>query len=154
MTHPDAAQIKSKCLELLARRELTRVELLNKLSQRGFDHDTVYAVIDELQQQGWQSDQRFTEQYIAMRSAKGFGPLRIKQELQQRGIEQINVEQALSAQDWQNSMFNAYRKKFSDPSIGDWPERAKRMRFLSYRGYTTDQINTLLNTEYAAESHQ
>ncbi|MCH9699091.1 MAG: recombination regulator RecX [Gammaproteobacteria bacterium] len=154
MSHPDSTQIKTKCLELLARREMTRLELVNKLTQRGFDVEAVHAVIDELHQQGWQSDQRFTEQYIAMRASKGYGPVRIKQELQERGIEQTDVEQSLPSQDWQIYMLKAYRKKFSDTHIIDWPERAKRMRFLSYRGYTAEQINTLLNTEYATELHQ
>jgi len=132
--------IKQICLELLARGELTRRLLARKLAQRGYQTDTVLQVIEELAEQGWQSDQRYTEQYIAMRSRKGFGPVRIQMELQQRGIEETAANHAVSDVLWQDNLANAYQKKYTNNPITCWSDRTKRMRFLQYRGFTSEQI--------------
>jgi len=43
-------------LRLLARREHSQQELLNKLALRGFEQDDAQPVIDEMAEQGWQDD--------------------------------------------------------------------------------------------------
>ena len=140
-------QIKQICLGLLARGELTRQLLAQKLKQRGYVSASVYLVIDELAEQGWQSDQRYTEQYIAMRTRKGFGPVRIQNELEQRGIEEVSASQAMRDLTWQDAIASTYRKKYNTRPITDWSDRAKRMRFLQYRGFTTEQIQRFMQTQ-------
>ncbi len=146
MSDDTSNKIKQICLELLARGELTRRLLVQKLAQRGYQSDTVLQVIDDLAEQGWQSDQRYTEQYIAMRSRKGFGPVRIQMELQQRGIDETAASHAVSDVLWQDYLAHAYRKKYSNTPITSWSDRTKRMRFLQYRGFTSEQIQRFLQT--------
>ncbi len=136
--------IKQMCLGLLSRGELTRYLLIKKLSDRGVSSDTVIEVIDELEDQGWQSDSRYTEQYLAMRSRKGFGPVRIQMELVQRGIDDCSANRAVWSIQWQEHLARTYLKKYDRKSIPDWQELAKRMRFLQYRGFTTEQINAYI----------
>ncbi len=139
-------KIEQICLELLTRGELTRWLLVQKLAQRGYQSDTVLQVIDELAEQGWQSDQRYTEQYIAMRSRKGFGPVRIQMEMEQRGIDETTASHATADLQWQDIIANAYRKKYNDSLITCWSDRAKRLRFLQYRGFTSEQIHRFMKT--------
>ncbi|MEE9424562.1 MAG: regulatory protein RecX [Methylococcales bacterium] len=146
MSDDTSNKIKQICLELLARGELTRQLLADKLAQRGYQSDAVMQVIDELTEQGWQSDQRYTEQYIAMRSRKGFGPVRIQMELQQRGIDETIASHAVSDVLWQDNLANAYRKKYNNSSITNWSDRTKRMRFLQYRGFPSEQIQRFMQT--------
>jgi regulatory protein len=140
----DTKKIEQICLELLTRGELTRLLLKQKLAQRGYQSDCVTQVIDMLAEQGWQSDQRYTEQYIAMRARKGFGPARIQMELEQRGIDESAASHAVNTMQWQENIANAYRKKYADSSILDWSDQAKRMRFLQYRGFSAEQIRSFM----------
>ena len=111
MCEDTSKKIKQICLELLTRGELTRRLLVQKLAQRGYQSDTVQQVIDALAEQGWQSDQRYTEQYIAMRSRKGFGPVRIQMELEQRGIDETAASHAVSEVLWQDNLARRISKK-------------------------------------------
>jgi len=139
-------QIKQKSLDLLARSELTRIMLARKLENRDYSATLVAQVIDELAEHGWQSDQRYLEHYIAMRSGKGFGPLRIQVELEQRGIDTVSASETLQTVQWSDVIARAYRRKYATSLITGWPEQAKRMRFLQYRGFTAEQINDFMKT--------
>ncbi|HFD12622.1 MAG TPA: regulatory protein RecX [Crenotrichaceae bacterium] len=138
--------IRQICLNLLTRSELSRTLLVRKLSDRGYTSDDVLDIVDELVEQGLQSDQRYTEQYIAMRARKGFGPERIRLELEQRGIEPVAAQSAVAALHWNDNIASVYKKKYKQSSVSDWSEYTKRMRFLHYRGFTTEQINQLMQS--------
>jgi regulatory protein len=75
-----------RAVGLLARREHSAYELTQKLANSDAPLDEVAQVIEQLQQAGLQSDLRFAENYVRYRSQRGNGPLRIKQELNERGV--------------------------------------------------------------------
>ena len=132
-------------LRLLARREQSRLELIQRLIKRGCDIDMAEALLDELAEAGWQSDQRFAEHYFQVRMNAGFGPLRIRAELQQRGIARATID-ALNddpVNDWQARLEQLYHKKYHDSAPDTQQERAKRSRFLSQRGFSPEQIRRL-----------
>ncbi len=89
-----------------------------------------------------QSDERYTESYVHMRRKRGYGPLKIKQELQQRGISSglIDIYVEFNDQIWLETACLAYEKKFAGKVLDSANERAKRMRFLQSRGFTGDII--------------
>ena len=80
-------QARHKAMDLLARREHTRKELTTKLATKGFQDDVIEQTINRLTEEGLQSDERFTEAFVTMRTKKGQGPLRILKELQERGVK-------------------------------------------------------------------
>ena len=129
-------------MRLLSRREHSAFEIRDKLLKRDFDNKEVEQVITELQQGGWLSDERYAEAYVRMRQLKGFGPVRIAMELNQRGVEESIVDTYLHADDesWQQTLEQQYRKKYKNKSIEDYNDKAKRIRFLQYRGFTLDVI--------------
>ncbi len=133
-------------LRLLTRREHSQAELITKLMQRGHEHTDIENVLTRLQTEGLQSDERFVQAYVRSRSERGMGPTRIRQELQQRGInEELLAAVDINAQDtWEEQIAAVYRKKFKDWVPITFAERAKCMRFLQYRGFTTEQINKFL----------
>ena len=101
--------------------------------------------MDELTAEGWQSDERYAREYSRMRIRKGNGPLRIQHELRERGIEDAPLDdfvQDLSS-DWDALIEHVHRKRFGDALPKSYSERAKRSRFLQYRGFTPEQIRTL-----------
>jgi regulatory protein len=132
---------------LLARREHSRRELHDKLRQKGYADTIITRVIAELETDRFQSDERFTDSLIRTRRDRGYGPIRIQKELQEKGIapELIDRLLNLSAQEWMDSLQRVWRKKFGDKIPKSYAERARQARFLHYRGFTSDQCQQVLN---------
>jgi regulatory protein len=139
--------IKEACLQYLIRREHSQKELLKKVSTKGFSRFDIDLVITDLAEQGLQSNARFAESYARSRVHRGFGPLRIKAELQQRGAGECSFDMAVEdiAGSWQELLVQVYEKKYgSRASAIDIKEQLKRSRFLQQRGFSTEMIRELL----------
>ncbi len=138
---------KSVAVKLLSRREHSAFEIRDKLFKRDFDGATIEQAIAELQQGGWLSDQRFAEAYIRMRQQKGFGPVRIAIELSERGVKENIIDTLLHADDevWQQTLLQQYLKKYKNTPIADYNDKAKRIRFLQYRGFSLDVIYNIVS---------
>jgi regulatory protein len=138
-------------LDLLARREHSSHELLEKLHERHPELDAelvLHPVIRQLIAENLQSDQRFVESYIRYRSSRGDGPLKITASLQPRKIASDLLKSALYEQgpDWVALCRQALQKKFRDfdqPSIA---EQQRMQRFLQQRGFTGEQVRKVLRT--------
>ena len=143
MSNPNKTIIRSKALDLLANREHTKLELQRKLSVKGFAALEIDEVIEELAQQGLQSNQRFLESYVNMRANRGFGPVRIKQELHERGIskELIGRSNVFASIDWQNLVQKVRVKKFGHVVANNFQDKSKQMRYLTYKGFDFELIN-------------
>jgi regulatory protein len=136
-----AKEIRVFCLRLLAGREHSKKELLQKLTLRGVDKNEALTVIDDLAKEGWQDDCRYAENFARSRLLKGYGPVRIAFELQQNGVDlqTVNLEEIVKAVagSWMDLLEQVYRKKFGqDDNLLDMKEWAKRSRFLMQRGFT------------------
>jgi len=138
---------KSVAVRLLSRREHSAFEIRDKLHKRDFDEAEIEQAVIQLQQGGWLSDERFAEAYIRMRQMKGFGPIRISIELNERGVNESIVGDYLYAgdEDWQQTLEQQYLKKYKNTSIADYNDRAKRIRFLQYRGFPLDAIYRIVS---------
>jgi len=138
---------------LLARREHSARELAVKLAAKGGDPETVATVIVRLIDERLQSDARYTEAYLRQRSEKGYGPMRIRAELRERGIDDGLIAQefrraeAAGEVDWFEVAAVAHAKKYGGRGIEDMKDRAKRTRFLQYRGFGHEQIAAALGHE-------
>jgi regulatory protein len=106
----------------------------------------VEQVLDRLKRNGLQSDERFTETFIEGRISKGQGPIRIRQELQARGIDQALSERCLQVyrEQWPSLMRRAHDAKFGPAPAADQKTLAKRARFLEYRGFPGEMIRSFL----------
>ncbi|MDT8281315.1 MAG: regulatory protein RecX [Gammaproteobacteria bacterium] len=138
---------KSVAVKLLSRREHSAVEIRDKLLKRDFEDSEITQAITELVQGGWLSDERFAEAYIRMRQQKGFGPIRISIELNERGVEEGIIDTYLHPYDpaWLQSLSKQYEKKYKNKIIEDYNDKAKRIRFFQYRGFALDAIYKVLN---------
>ncbi len=139
-------QARHRALDYLSRREHSNLELSHKLKRKGFEHNTIDSVLIQLRTDNLQSDERFMDSYVRMRTHKGFGPLRIQQELRERGI---NIDLERNDEGWNARAHQARTKRFGQEIPEDQRERAKQMRFLQSRGFTHVQIKTTLSfSEY------
>ena len=141
-----ATSAKQVAVRLLARREHSAEELRQKLTKREFEADEIATALLELRQGDWQSDERYAEAYIRVRRLKGFGPIRVASELRERGVDELVVGRYLLAEDdiWWQTLVHEYQKKYHGSQFEDYQEKAKRMRFLQYRGFSLDQIHEVV----------
>ena len=139
--------VRRTAMDLLARREHGRVELTRKLRQRGALPEMIDTALDRLTEEGLLSESRYLESFVSYRARSGYGPLRIREELSQRGLQRSDIELALreSGIDWQEQLTDTWRRKFSGHLPIDARERAKQGRFLSYRGYSMEMISRLFS---------
>jgi regulatory protein len=146
-TNDISLEIREYCLRLLARREHSQKELLNKLLLKGFDKEETLAVIEELAWQGWQSDARYAESYARYRIQKGYGPISVVYDLRQNGVDGINLENIVqkTAGSWMDLLEQVYNKKFNHDPLMDYKEWAKRSRFLMQRGFPGTMISALFD---------
>ncbi|RUO26128.1 hypothetical protein CWE09_05235 [Aliidiomarina minuta] len=140
----DVKAIEHRAVHLLGRREHSAAELKRKLRQKGFAAEPIDEVLELLAERGWQSDQRFTESYIRQRIENGYGPLKIRFDLQQKGIASSMIEELLAAQetDWVELARQRYVRRFGETPAADEKERARRLRHLYQRGFLPDQVRT------------
>jgi regulatory protein len=143
-TPTDQAACTRQALDLLARREHTRLELERKLLARGFGEDVAAAALDGLEQSGALTEARFTESFVRVRAARGQGPVRIRLELLERGVDATEAAAALKAYgfDWHELASRARIKRFGPSAPKDYKERARQARFLQYRGFEAAQIDS------------
>ena len=97
-------------------------------------------------QPGLLSDERFVDQYIAMRKRKGYGPVRICKELRERGINDTLIHEWIDERDdeWRTNMKQVVEKKFSVLVNAEYKEQARLARFLEYRGFPNHMIRDYL----------
>lgn len=134
-------------IDLLSRREHSAKELATKMRAKSFESEDIEPVLQYLKQHDYLSELRFTECIYRSRINKGYGQRYIEQELRQKGVSSdliLQVEQELTT-DWYDVALLAYQKKFGHKEWQNDKEKAKRIRFLQYRGFSTDEIFTALN---------
>jgi regulatory protein len=134
-------------MQWLARREHSRRELQDKLSKKGCDAALAAEVVNKLESERLVSDDRFMESLIRARRNRGYGPLRIQKELQEKGVapEAIATWLDVTSREWVDDIRRVQRKKFGGRIPRSYAERARQARFLQYRGFTYDQIQQLLD---------
>ena len=110
------AAVRRAAMDLLARREHGRIELARKLRQRGADVEMIEAALDRLAEEGLLSESRYIESFIRGRAGSGYGPLRIREELAQRGLPRAEIEAALQASgyDWNEHLQQLWQRRFGE----------------------------------------
>ena len=139
-------------LRLLGQREHGRAELQAKLKAKGCPGTVVAEVLDGLQENGAQSDERFAAALARRRVERGYGPLYIRAELKDRQVDEALAEEALNQPPayWSEVANRALAKKFPNRddggsgSVGKGASYAAQARFLSRRGFPSDLIYRLL----------
>ena len=137
--------VRRAAMDLLAQREHGRVELARKLRRRGAPPELIDSALDRLSEEGLLDESRYLESFIAARARAGYGPLRIREELAQRGLPREAIEQALGecGVDWAEQLRELWQRRFG-VRPQDQKERARQGRFLAYRGFSMEQVSRLL----------
>lgn len=141
----DEKGLRNRCIFLLSRREYSYAELEGKLLPLSEDHDLVYKVLDWMCEHRYQSDERFANMYVRSKGISGYGPVRIRLELNQKGIVEHLIEAAFEENSeevvWSEQVERLIAKKSKNLDISDVKCKLKIMGYLQRRGFSLDQIN-------------
>ena len=130
---------------MLSRREYSRYELKQKLSQKFSDQGAVDTALDSLVENNYLSDHRFAVSFIRAKLQRGKGVNLILQELKNKGIEPQLANAVLEELniDWLLLASKVFRKKFSN-SLETVKDKARGQRFMLSRGFSVDHFKHLL----------
>lgn len=144
----EAKDVREAAFRLLARREHSQCELLRKLMEKGFSSQCCTEVIQQLANEGYQSQRRFTEMWINSRAAKFYGENKIRSELAQHQISSALITEVFNDAevDWFELCLHSFRKKFGAHASDDWTLKQKQKRHLWQRGFTDEQISYAIST--------
>lgn len=144
-SEPQGPSLKARAIDLLSRREYSRLELQRRLSRYTQDKDEIQALLDTLEREKWLSNTRFAQSLVNRRAAK-HGTLRIVQELKQSGVEQTDI--SLLAESLQSTELaratEVWRRKFGCLP-DDQKAYAKQVRFLVSRGFALSTFHRILD---------
>ena len=142
---PDPGDLRERALRLLARREHSRAELGRKLENAGFARHDIAPLLDAFEAKNWLSDRRFAESWVADHRARA-GSVKLAYELRQRGVGDSIIESVLGDQrDSELERARAVWNKKFGTAPADAAEKARQMRFLQSRGFTSDVIRRALS---------
>lgn len=146
----DAEGAFRAALRALERRAHGERELGNKLERKGHTRDAITAATARLRHLGLLDDLVFARAYIAGRTGRGRGPMRLRHDLARLGVAKEAAEQALAE----------LMADVSDPlerpralvtkrarQIAGLPTEARRRRltaFLGRRGYRGAEVRSLV----------
>ncbi|MGZ8210525.1 MAG: recombination regulator RecX [Burkholderiales bacterium] len=132
---PSPAQ---RALRLLARRELSRLELARKLAPHVPDALELQALLDDCAARGWLSEARAAEAIVHAKCGR-FGPAHIRKTLTDKGIPPELIAPAVK-QVRRRELETAravWVRRFHLPAATA-SERAKQVRFLQSRGFSLE----------------
>ena len=149
LDQPDTPEeLRARALRLLARREHSRQELEGKLAPHAGSSEDLQALISGLKQKNQFSEERFAEER-ARKLARKYGAARIRQDLKAKGVPEDLIARLSSSEDELQKAKAILERKYRAPAATR-EERAKRMRFLQSRGFSSEVIFTLLSARNAA----
>jgi regulatory protein len=137
--------LKGRALRLLSGREHSRAELERKLGPHEEEPGQLARILDELQAKDFINEQRVVDSVVHRRSGK-LGAMRIRQELQSKGLDNEKVQVALG-QLKSTELARArdvWARKFDAPPA-DAAERGKQARFLAARGFDGEVVRRVLS---------
>jgi regulatory protein len=145
-----SAQTAQSCLEVALRylnyRPRSEQELRQRLSQRGFDQETIAQAIQRLKEMGQVNNLAFAQFWVENRQS--FRPrsrLRLRQELQVKGVERETIETVVSGLDDEENAYLVARKKQTAWAGSDAQAWRRRMgAYLSRRGFSYGVIKDAL----------
>lgn len=130
-------ELRARALRLLARREHSRAELQGKLAPHAESAAAVESLLDALERKKQLSNARYAE-VRARQLARKYGAARIRRDLESKGVDAQIVSAVSDTGDLERARAILERKYRTAATTRE--ERAKRMRFLQSRGFSSDVI--------------
>ena len=139
----DINKLRATALAWLGRQEYSIHKFSQKLRQHDADEEQVEAIVAEFCEHNWLSEVRYCEGFVRARLRKGQGKIRIINDANGHQLEKDIILSVLKEADvdWFDLALQTYCRRYGEQAVKDIKEKAKRIRFMQYRGFTMEQIN-------------
>ena len=144
---PENREIVSASLKLLAMRDMSRVQFVDKLKKKEFNAHDIIEAIAWCEAEGWLNEARYAE-VAARRLGRKYGASRVAATLRQKGVNDENVIHTIAAMNEGefSRAHTVWARKFD--ALPDATEaRAKQTRYLQTRGFSFAVIKRVLAGE-------
>ena len=108
----------------------------------------IEAVLDDFEERGWLSDERFAEALVRRRSER-YGMRRIQGELERAGVPTTHSSkllQTLKETEYQRA-YELWLRKYG-VKAQDQKERARQYRFLASKGFSSEIVTKIIGGQY------
>jgi regulatory protein len=141
---PDNRELVSASLRLLAMRDMSRAQFVQKLTAKEFSEEDIALAIAWCEAEGWLDERRYAEGLSRKLGAR-YGAARVAQTMRQKGVgDETVTETVAQMQDSELDRARAiWQRKFGQPGA-DAAERAKQIRYLQARGFRYETIKKVL----------
>ena len=135
-----AAKVKADAVRMVGRRALSRRELERKLTQRGGGEEEIRAAADWLEDIGAIDDANYAGVIARHYGQRGYGPGRVRQELQRRGVPREYWDAALEELPDSAGIIENYLRQKCRGDLTD-PGEIRRLRDgLLRRGFSWSEV--------------
>ena len=142
------SKARENAFDILSRKPVTKKELSEKLSQKGYDDAVVFEVIEELSVLGYLDDEEYARLYLESCRMKLWGDKKIRYEMHQKGISDDIISLVLdenSDEDETDEIVRTIIAKYGSSDLTDIKTKARVTRYLASRGFDFSLINTCIN---------
>ena len=143
-------EAKKRALSLLDKRDYSRKMLIDKLTGKGISREDAAEVADWLVSLDVINDVRYAALVVRHYGRKGYGPLRIREELFHRGIDRELWDDSLRELiETGDSVYPLLEKKLRGSFASEDMERVRN--YLLRRGFTREEVCSAFE-RYMAEN--
>jgi len=132
---------------LLARRARSEAEIAAALERAGASRSLVRTVLGRLRSLGYLDDSKLAVDCVERGKERGFGSLRIQDQLRRLGIDEKTVEgAALDRQEERALARRLLAVRFPAADLADRRVASRAARFLAGRGFPAEVIDSLFDS--------
>lgn len=148
---------RDKALDILSRKPVSKKELENALSQKGFDEAVTVQVIEEMTDLGYVDDYEYGSLFLEHCRLKMWGEKKIRYEMKQKGIDDAVIGELLSETDFENDteeMVKLIISKYGTEDLSDMKTKARITRYFASRGFDFSFIDRLIRLAIEENSNE
>lgn len=134
---------RDRALELISRRRMSQKEVRDKLLQKGESEDAADYAVLWLSERGFLNDGSYAAAVARHYAAKGYGAMRVRSELQRRGVEREHWDAALEEMPEADEKLERFiSSRLKDPEDRDQVRKVSAA--LLRRGYSWEEVRSAL----------
>ena len=135
---------KKSAARTLAKRSLSKGELSKRLRERGFSEEESAEAAEWFSERGFIDDEQYANSCVEYYKARGYGMVRIREELRRREIPKEIAEDVLSRISSFSEELSSLIERKTRGEVLDRDKKKKFIAFLLRRGFKYDEIRAAM----------
>ena len=141
---------QNKAISYISKYQKTEKELKDYLIKKGFDEEIVLEVIKKLKEYSFVDDDIYAKNFIKSKSKRS-GKRKLSFELKKRGIDENLINENIKEYADDSETILPLCEKYLKNKPRDYKTKQKAYRFLSSRGFVSEDIIRTLNKYFKEE---